>query len=469
MCEGDDNDDVIASHRVQAFPTIAFFVGSNEKQRIKGADMNAIQSAVAALKPAGAFQGTGATLGSSGSGSLSPAQAREARLAALAGRSRPSTAEKQPKLSTPSSPAVAVASDDDLMAGVTATSPVPAAGAQGGVGGASTGQPAASSSGADTASASDAAEPPVDAQALQQLTDMGFGRNRCVRALFATGKNTGTFDLSTALEWITQHEDDADIDEALVMSKRARTGPDSGSSAAEDAEDDAATSAMSAEDKKAYIKAKLAQRRAAKEAAEKEEAKAREVARRQEGQGMVAAKEEFDTKQRRLHREQLAKEKRAATDERERIRKSMAQDRLEKLAQQYGGVGNIPADKAKPLQDAISGVNPADTMPPAERMEAAIGKIARHKVDDAGVKGLKTLRKLIGNVVSNPEEEKFQRINLANRVIKERITTLAGGIMFLSAAGFARPDGSADEMVLREDLGTERLEMALQKLDAALA
>ena len=469
VCEGDSNDDVIASHRVQAFPTIAFFVGGNEKQRIKGADTNAIQAAVAALKPAEAFQGTGATLGGSGSGSLSPAQAREARLAALGG-SRPSTADSHTKVASPTGSAEAMASDEDVMAGVTATSPVPSAGAQGGVGGASEAPPAASAGSSDAASASDAAEPPVDAQALQQLLDMGFGRNRCVRALYATGKSTGTFDLSTALEWVSQHEGDADIDEPLVLSKRARTGAaEHGNSAAEDEEDAAATSSMSAEEKKEYLKAKLAQRRAEKDAAEKEDAKARELARRTEGQGMVAAKEEFEAKQRRLHREQLAREKRAAAEERERIRKSLAQDKLEKLALQYGGVANVPAEKAKPLQDAIAGVNPADAMPPAERMDAAIVKIARHKVDNAGVKSLKTLRKLIGNIVTNPAEEKFQRINLANRVIKERITTLAGGIMFLSAAGFARPEGGGDEMALLGDLGSERLQLALQKLDAALA
>ncbi len=466
---------MIASNSIRAFPTLCFFVNGKEQQRVQGADTNAIQAAITALKPAEAFQGTGATLGGSGT-PASPEQARAARLAAL-GSSRPSTAEAKSAPATasaaPSSPAVAVASDDDLLAGISTTAaaataaPAPAAAAASGG--------ADSAQADDAASASDGAEPPVDAQALQQLTEMGFPRNRCVRALFSTGKTTGTFDLSTALEWLAAHEEDADIDEPLMLSKRARTGPagdttpPSGNSAAEDAEDAAATSSMTAAEKKEYLKAKLAQRRAAKEAAEKEEAKARELARRTEGQGMVAAKEEFEAKQRRIHREQLAREKKAAAEERERIRKSLAQDKLEKLALQYGGIANIPAEKAKPLQDTIAGVNPLDSKPPAERMDAAIAKIARHKVDNAGVKGLKTLRKLMQNALSNPEEEKFQRVNLANRVIKERITTLAGGIMFLTAAGFARPDSSADEMVLRDDVGVERLPLAIEKLDAALA
>jgi hypothetical protein len=333
---------------------------------------------------------------------------------------------------------------------------------------------AAAASGGNSGSAaappteeSDAVEPPVDKQALEQLQEMGFPRNRCVRALYTTGKSTGTFDLSTALEWLSNHESDEGIDEPLLVSKRARTGesPEDTDSQA----DDVATSHMTPEDKKQYIKAKLAQRRAAKEAEAKADARAQELARRSEGQGMVAAKEEFETKQRRLVREAQAREKKAALDERERLRKSLAQDKLEKLSDQYGGIANVPAEKAKPLRDLIAGVNPVDAMPYAERMESATAKIARHKVGDAGLKSLKTLRKLIGNALEQPDEEKFRRVNLGNRVIKERITTIAGGIMFLVACGFERPSADADEMLLREDVGVQRLGEAVSKLDAALA
>lgn len=51
----------------------------------------------------------------------------------------------------------------------------------------------------------------ADADAIQQLEGMGFPRNRCEKALHATG-NT---DANTAMEWLFAHMEDADIDAPL--------------------------------------------------------------------------------------------------------------------------------------------------------------------------------------------------------------------------------------------------------------
>ncbi|KAH8686001.1 hypothetical protein BGZ60DRAFT_365606 [Tricladium varicosporioides] len=51
----------------------------------------------------------------------------------------------------------------------------------------------------------------VNEEAAQQLEGMGFPRNRCEKALHATGNA----DANTAMEWLFAHMEDADIDEPL--------------------------------------------------------------------------------------------------------------------------------------------------------------------------------------------------------------------------------------------------------------
>lgn len=54
----------------------------------------------------------------------------------------------------------------------------------------------------------------ANAAAVEQLEGMGFPRNRCEKALHATGNS----DANAAMEWLFQHMEDADIDEPLVLS-----------------------------------------------------------------------------------------------------------------------------------------------------------------------------------------------------------------------------------------------------------
>ncbi|CZT45282.1 related to ubiquitin thiolesterase [Rhynchosporium secalis] len=58
-------------------------------------------------------------------------------------------------------------------------------------------------------------------EAVQALEGMGFPRNRCVKALHATG-NT---DANTAMEWLFGHMEDADIDEPLELGDSGGAAP----------------------------------------------------------------------------------------------------------------------------------------------------------------------------------------------------------------------------------------------------
>lgn len=47
------------------------------------------------------------------------------------------------------------------------------------------------------------------------LVEMGFGKDACEKALFMTQKQGAT--VEAAMEWITQHQDDPDFNEALLI------------------------------------------------------------------------------------------------------------------------------------------------------------------------------------------------------------------------------------------------------------
>jgi uncharacterized UBP type Zn finger protein len=55
----------------------------------------------------------------------------------------------------------------------------------------------------------------VDEALLKELEEMGFTTNRAKRALHGSGNST----IEGAINWITEHEADADIDEPLMVRK----------------------------------------------------------------------------------------------------------------------------------------------------------------------------------------------------------------------------------------------------------
>ena len=49
---------------------------------------------------------------------------------------------------------------------------------------------------------------------------------------------------------------------------------------------------------------------------------------------------------------------------------------------------------------------------------------------------LQTMMKLVGNVATNPQAERFRSIKLTNPAIQQRVATFHGAIDFLELAGF---------------------------------
>lgn len=49
-----------------------------------------------------------------------------------------------------------------------------------------------------------------------------------------------------------------------------------------------------------------------------------------------------------------------------------------------------------------------------------------------------TIQKYLDNIIRNPDDEKYHRIKLSNRVFQEKVLPLEGTTEFLEAAGFVK-------------------------------
>ncbi|KAA0033313.1 chromatin assembly factor 1 subunit A [Cucumis melo var. makuwa] len=91
------------------------------------------------------------------------------------------------------------------------------------------------------------------------------------------------------------------------------------------------------------------------------------------------------------------------------------------------------------------------------------------KEDDAKVKrAFQTLLTYVGNVVKNPDEEKFRKIRLSNQTFQDRVGTLRGGIEFLELCGFEKIEGGEFLFLPRNKVDRAVLNTAGSELDSAI-
>jgi uncharacterized UBP type Zn finger protein len=131
---------------------------------------------------------------------------------------------------------------------------------------------------------------PVNEELLSQLTDMGFSDVRARKGLVHGGSMEG------ALTWLSEHEDDPDIDQPYMV-KKSDTIPKPPMSAEEKAK------------KLEEMKNRIKQRREEKAKIEKNEEIRREKERRERGQKMDETIEERQRLMRKREAERLKREK----------------------------------------------------------------------------------------------------------------------------------------------------------------
>ena len=197
------------------------------------------------------------------------------------------------------------------------------------------------------------------------------------------------------------------------------------------------------------------------------------------GQEMQKTREEMEIEARKRMAKQRRKEKEDALKERQRIRAELEKDKRERAANKGKLTGKLGIDGYNP--SAIQyGVNPDGTPleedapaekkkkapPSAAKMDEYITKVSSYRAGGDGGNCLKILKAYIGNVVKNPDEPKYKKINMENKAYKTKVKPFLGAKNLLLAIGFApTEDGTALE--LTEDADMEVLKQANAKVEAA--
>jgi hypothetical protein len=168
-----------------------------------------------------------------------------------------------------------------------------------------------------------------------------------------------------------------------------------------------------------------------------------------------------------LRRLEKEEEKRA----REKIRQKLEEDKAERR-RKLGLPAEVPSASKPSTPPPVEEKKSALPIRPAtksERMRDCLRNIKQqNKEKDAEVKrAFQTLLTYIGNVVKNPEEEKFRKIRLSNATFQERVGNL-GGIQFLELCGFEKLQDSEFLFLARDKVDKAILNTAGAELNSAI-
>mmetsp|Transcript_16919 Transcript_16919/g.33767 ORF Transcript_16919/g.33767 Transcript_16919/m.33767 type:complete len:567 (+) Transcript_16919:149-1849(+) len=498
--------DAVHSNNIRAFPTYVLFVDGTEKGRVEGVNFDGIRRMVDEAGCKKKDLGVGHSLG----GAATAASAEDARAARLAKLGAPARAAPPP---APASASESVADDDSKPAA--AVKDVEMEDAADIASGEEKPTDAAAAAADESMVEADAAaeeektemvDPTesLNKEHLDALTSsMGFTLIRAQKGLL--NGNGGT--VEGAVEWLMQHQDDADIDEPIPFVPKAGGGGGAGGGVAQSykcnecgkilsnmanlelhanktghsdfEESTKAVKPLTAEEKAKKveeIKALLKAKRTEREEAEKAQSIESEKARRFMGQEMAKTREQMEREA--LKRDALMrkKEKEAARRERERLRAEIAKDKLErqankgKLKTTLGADGYNPSAVQYDVADLAEGVVAPKKAFKADpkKIDEYITKVSSYKAGGDGQKCLKILLAYVGNVVDKPEEEKFRSINTENKAFKTKVKPFLGAKALLVAVGFKQNE-AGDALVLKEDADRDTLKETKAKLEAAYA
>eukprot|EP00339_Tiarina_fusa_P001082 CAMPEP_0117059772 /NCGR_PEP_ID=MMETSP0472-20121206/41555_1 /TAXON_ID=693140 ORGANISM="Tiarina fusus, Strain LIS" /NCGR_SAMPLE_ID=MMETSP0472 /ASSEMBLY_ACC=CAM_ASM_000603 /LENGTH=543 /DNA_ID=CAMNT_0004777681 /DNA_START=135 /DNA_END=1769 /DNA_ORIENTATION=+ len=481
-----DLGEYLHTFQVKAFPTYVCFVGGKEADRVEGVNFAGIQEMLA--KHAGsatAIPDTGGHALGGGGAKMTPQEARLLRLAKLdaAGAApKPMEEDKPPAVAAVAAPAAAKPAEE-APTPMETEEPAPAAAKED----ATMAEAPASSNAVDN----------LDEGNLKTLTEeMGFTRIRAQKGLMYSSQGT----VESAVEWLMEHQDDADIDEEIpegakqiaqsykcndcgkILSNMANLELHANKTGHSDfAESTEAVKPLTAEEKAAKIaeiKQLLKAKRSEREEKEKVDQIELEKQRRFMGKEMAKTKEQMDIEQRKRDTAARKKEKLDQKRERERIRKELEKDKRERMANKGKLSSKLGVDGYNPdaiQYDQDDGEEPAAQKPKrtheasAGRIDEYITKISSYKAGGDGGKCLKILKAYVGNVADNPSEDKFKTINMENKAFKTKVKPFVGAKQLLLALGFAPKQGDPTFLCLKEDADPQVLVDTKAKLEKAMA
>ncbi|KAL7494590.1 hypothetical protein ACHAWT_003373 [Skeletonema menzelii] len=464
--------EAIQNYRVRAFPTYALFQQSSEVGRVEGVNFEGIKSLVEQYCKGHDF-GSGNSLGGGGA-AVSAEDARAQRLARFGAAASPLPVEKKA-----ADPPVKDEEMKEAVSGVADKMDV---------------------DDEEKCAEVEMIDPTenLKKEDIETLTNsMGFSEIRAQKGLI-----NGNGTVEGAVEWLLNHQDDDDIDDPIekvpkggvavvaqsykcnecgkTLSNMANLELHANKTGHSDFEESTELKKPLTEEEKAAkileIKSLLKAKRAEREETEKKDNVDREKQRRFMGQEMQKTREEMEIEARKRMAKQRKKEKEDALKERQRIRAELEKDKRERAANKGKLTGRLGVDGYNPSGIQYE-VNPDGTEedasarkkkapPSAAKMDEYISKVSSYRAGGDGGNCLKILKAYIGNVVKNPDEPKYKKINMENKAYKAKVKPFLGAKNLLLAIGFA-PTEDGTTLELTEDADMEVLKQANAKVEAA--
>lgn len=295
----------------------------------------------------------------------------------------------------------------------------------------------------------------VTKETVEQLVEMGFSELRAQKALVKTS-NAG---IEGAINWLTDHLEDADIDDPIEGEFAVKTQEELGQAAAEALA--GSSSGLTAEEKKAKLDDMLAKARAKKSGTSVEEEKQKEYKRREEGQKSVQSKRELEDAQRKRDMEARKREKREFEEERKKLREKLEADKQEKIKNglikptvaakteetvPLSRAGPPPEEKKpkKPMsereKEAMEEIAMAAGVKRSYTEEALTHEAAQEKIcallDTKAQPAIDMMTKMVANIAKAPSEEKYRKVRLSNPKVGEGLVFVPGARQFLRAIGW---------------------------------
>lgn len=447
-----DLGDFLHTFNIRAFPTYALFSSGTEVERVEGVNFAAIEQMIHKHAAPSMPETGGNTLGGN---ALSQEEARKLRLARFhsntpASSSPPPPQEEATKASEEETQPMETSQDDATGMQVEDSKP------------AADDEKMEDAEGKCVPVEESASSPldNLDAEAVKTLTEsMGFTLLRAQKGLLYS--NGGT--VESAVEWLMEHQDDADIDEPLpdkipakaqsykcnecgkILSNMANLELHANKTGHSDFEESTqSVKPLTAEEKAAKIeeiKRLLKEKRAEREEAEKVDHVEREKARRFMGKEMAKTREQMEIEQRKRDAQARKREKLEVKRERERIRAELEKDKMERRANKGKLHSTLGVDGYNPsaIQYDDDDTNepaaqrPKKSNPEIAKIDEYIKKVSSYRAGGDGGKCLKILKAYVGNAADNPDDDKFKTINTENKGKQTHKNTLMFKLFFESS------------------------------------
>ncbi|CAF2089666.1 unnamed protein product [Brassica napus] len=289
---------------------------------------------------------------------------------------------------------------------------------------------------------------------LKELEDMGFSMARAAWALHHSGNSS----LEEAVNWIVDHENDSQFDKAPVV------------------EFNIEIESPSPHDDTSQARANELKERARKlrEEEETKREREREKERIRAGKEMMEAKRIAEENERKRNIALRKAEKDEEKKAREKVMLKVNADKAERKSRH-----GLPTEAESTSTSTL--VAPLDTkrilMPSpspvskAEEMRECLRSLRRnHKEEDPRTmrRAFETLLMIVRNAAKNPDEEKYRRIRVTNRLFQERVGRFKEGMEFMELCGFTREEGSEFLSLSNHEGDLSRLRDAAFQLQSAV-